>query len=394
MFKFKKLFSLPFQIIFALVIAFTCNNYMSLETKQFFYSCSVTILDVLNYLLPFIVFSFLFSSLSSLDKNGIKAVLILFLLIIASNFIATMFGYGASTLLISNVSSDLIINTDKIPQESIANISYFNFGKLLDNQYGLLAGLILGLITPYVKQRHQINKLAIKLKNISLFFLTKIFIKTIPFFIFGFAIKIVHDGDFVKIFSSYWKTLLIIFLVEAIYLVLMYCLAANFNLKKAKLYFSRVIPAGLTGFSTMSSAAAMPLNLTAGEENTHNPKLVETVIPTTTNVHLIGDNILVTMLALTLLVSFNMPMPTLWVFLPYAFFSSLSKFAIVSVPGGGITVMLPLLKAYLGFPNELTSIIFSMYVLLDSFNTMVNVFGNGAFVLIVDKFAKNVFKKS
>lgn len=72
----------------------------------------------------------------------------------------------------------------------------------------------------------------------------------------------------------------------------------------------------------------------------------------------------------------------------FAFYFVLAKFSVAAIPGGGILVMLPILESYLGFNAEMMSLITAIYILFDPVITCVNVLGNGAFAVIVDKIVK------
>ena len=60
------------------------------------------------------------------------------------------------------------------------------------------------------------------------------------------------------------------------------------------------------------------------------------------------------------------------------------------VPGGGIIVMIPILKAILGFTPEMVGVITTLYLLQDSLGTAGNVMGDGALVIIVNKILKKL----
>jgi len=60
------------------------------------------------------------------------------------------------------------------------------------------------------------------------------------------------------------------------------------------------------------------------------------------------------------------------------------------VPGGGIIVVIPLLKSILGFTPEMISIITALYLLQDCFGTAGNVTGDGALMIIINKILKKL----
>ena len=146
-----------------------------------------------------------------------------------------------------------------------------------------------------------------------------------------------------------------------------------------------MLPAAITGFSTMSSAAAMPLTILGAEENAKDPTLVRSVIPATVNIHLVGDCFAIPIFALAVLKNYGVADPSVSTYLVFAFYFVLAKFSVAAVPGGGILVMLPILEAHLGFNAEMMSLITALYILFDPVITSANVLGNGGFAQVIGK---------
>ena len=109
------------------------------------------------------------------------------------------------------------------------------------------------------------------------------------------------------------------------------------------------------------------------------------VVPTTVNIHLIGDCIAIPILAMAILHSFGFGDISLLQFMVFAVHFVVAKFAVAAVPGGGILVMLPILGEYLNFDAGMLSLITTLYILFDSIITSMNVAGNGAFAILFNK---------
>jgi Na+/H+-dicarboxylate symporter len=149
-----------------------------------------------------------------------------------------------------------------------------------------------------------------------------------------------------------------------------------------------MIPAGITGFSTMSSAATMPVTLEATEKNTGDEQFADLVIPTTVNIHLIGDALAIPIMALAVLSLSGLPLPSIENYLLFTFYFCLAKFSVAGIPGGGIFVMLPIMQKYLGLTPEMSTLMTTIYIVQDPIFTGANVMGNGAFALIVRKITR------
>jgi len=64
--------------------------------------------------------------------------------------------------------------------------------------------------------------------------------------------------------------------------------------------------------------------------------------------------------------------------------------AVAGIPGGGIIVMIPILKTILGFDDTMISIITTLYFLQDGLGTAGNVMGDGALMIIINKILKRL----
>jgi Na+/H+-dicarboxylate symporter len=213
-----------------------------------------------------------------------------------------------------------------------------------------------------------------------------------PLFIIGTALKLQHDEMLSAICSKYWAIMLV-FVVSAYgYVLLQFFALSGFHLERFTFYVKNIIPAVIMGFGSMSSAAALPLSFKAAEENSTNKNNAAIIIPSTVNVHLVGDCFFIPMLALGILVSLGLPIPDCAKYFLFAVHFVLAKFAVAAVPGGGILVMLPILQTYLNFNGEMLGLITALYVLFDPIITACNIAGNGAMAILFDKMTE-VFNK-
>jgi Na+/H+-dicarboxylate symporter len=208
----------------------------------------------------------------------------------------------------------------------------------------------------------------------------------IPFFITGFVIKLKFDGSINQIISDYTSIFIVIALAQIIYITFLYWLLSNFSFKATLKGMRNMMPAAISGFSTMSSAASMPLSIIGSEKNTADKDLAHTVVPVTASIHLIGDCIAIPCFAFAVLKNYGHLEPTLFTYLIFTFYFVMAKFSVAAVPGGGIIVMLPILEHHLGFSGEMLSLITALYILFDPVITAANVMGNGVFVKFMDRF--------
>ncbi len=362
--------------------------HVPIEIKSFSLALSLSMKEILVFCLPVIIFSFLFSSFSKFSGNIVLFVASLLGVVCLSNFTSTMVGYGIALVWMPDFSSTV----GQMGGEELLPFWYFALPKYIPNEWALFSGFFAGVVAS-VSKSEMLENWSEKLKRISNLFLNKVFVPLVPLFILGFIFKMEYEGSLRMILKSYSSVLAVLILVYIVYLFLLYFISCGFNLYKTIRSIRNAFPAGLMGFSTMSSAAAMPLTFRAGEQNTGNEKLVRVVTPTTASIHLIGDSIGVPLIALTILLAFGYPFPGISEYLVFVLYFIMAKFAVSAVPGGGMVVMLPYIQKYLGFNDPMLALIMAIYLLFDPIFTSVNVMGNNAFLILFNRLiGKNVSK--
>lgn len=369
---FKKM---PFILLAVILASIFFNSWIPLGIKSVLLATSLTIKAVILFLLPFIVFSLLFKTAAQMAK---KALIILGLVCV-SNFISTMvaalFGYT-----LSHFDLTLALPKNFMGLEPAWT---FHLPKWIENDHALYAGLLSGLLASQLFPSFG-QKIARGLESF-VDILLKALLFTIPFFVMGFLIKLQHDGVIKTLFQDYAFIFLFIGIAIFSYIVLLYLLALGFHFSKLPKTLKNMLPAALTGFSTMSSAAAMPLTIVGTEKNSSQPEMARAIIPTTLSIHLIGDCFAIPLFAFAILKSFGMREPSLTVYISFAVSFMMAKFSVAAIPGGGIIVMLPLLESVLGFEGSMLSLITALYILFDPVITSANILGNGAFALSLSR---------
>ena len=364
-------------VVLGVMIIFLASVYswIPLLLQSTLYGVSLSIKSLIVFLLPFIVFGLLFKAASLLAKSSSKWIFGILIAVCLSNFFSTMLSY---TIALFAYSLDLSI---AFPEEtdSLLPLLSFSFPKLLDNSYAMFFGVLFGGILGWWKSSVAERISAFLEKGI--FFCLKSFLYLIPVFVAGFIVKMIHDGSIGLILQNYLFVFAIVAVAVFSYILFLYALANGFQRKQFIVCLKNMLPAAITGFGSMSSAAAMPLTLIGTEKNAKNPVLAKSVIPATVNIHLIGDCFAIPIFAFAILKSFGVAEPSITSYLIFSLYFILAKFSVAAVPGGGILVMIPVLEKHLGLQGEMLSLITALYILFDPLITAANVLGNGAFAL-------------
>jgi len=369
---------MPFVLIAIIILVALFHTWIPTEWQSVLYAISLSIKSIIVFLLPLIIFGLLFKTTVNLAHDATKVIGIILVGIVVSNFLSTSISHYVGLWI---YQFDLSIS---LPEEAngLQAAWQWSLPKLVGNEVAMFSGLILGLLGGYFKI-HAAKKLAGILDKIVGRILHFI-IYLIPFFVTGFIFKLYNDGVMGVIIQQYSLIFVLIALAQYSYILLAYFLLSRCRFSEFFKSVKNMIPAAITGFSTMSSAASMPLTIIGAEKNAKNKGLVSSVIPATVNVHLVGDCFAIPILAFALMKSFGVAAPDFISYLIFTCYFVLAKFSVAAIPGGGILVMLPILETYLGLNSAMLSLITALYILFDPVITSANVLGNGAFAKAID----------
>ena len=398
----KRLSSMKLPIIIlAIVISVGLfGDLVDEQIKAHLYAVSITIQKMLVCVLPLVIFSFLFNSVQNIGKGSLRVIFLIVFFVCMSNFFSTILAYFISLLsisdnVISSVQSNEVQHLEVAWELSLTKLGLGYVGQMLNyitNDIALLSGVVLGLMSTYAKSEKG-KIIGEKLMKTSLFILNKLFIPSMPLFITGFILKMQHEKVLSFVLQDYLKVFIILFLTLYGYICVLHFILARCEFKRFVDYIKNLIPAIITGFCTMSSAVSLPFLLKATENNTKKADLTRVVVPSIVNIHLIGDCFAINIMAVAMMLSYGMDFPSFDVYLVFAIYFVIAKFAVAAVPGGGIIVMIPILIKHLGFSPEMVSLITVLYIIFDPLITSANISGNSALAICITKVYKQISKK-
>jgi hypothetical protein len=375
---------MPLILLFLIIAVVLLDPFLSYTFKSVLYGISLSIKSLIVFLLPFIIFGLLFKVAANLARQATKVIFLILACVCLSNFCSTLVSYVVGSWV---YQFDLPL---VIPQ-SLKDLEPYwalSLPKLIPNDKAMFSGLTLGVFSSLLKPTwaNQVSGYFEEVISKVLASLTFL----IPLFVMGFVVKLQYDGVMTRIVEDYAFIFGIIAAAQFSYIAFLYLALNRFNIRTFLRCIQNMLPATIAGFSTMSSAAAMPLTIMGAEQNSENPDLVRSVIPATVNVHLMGDCFAIPIFAFAVLKNYGLAEPTFFTYLIFAFYFVLAKFSVAAVPGGGILVMLPILESHLGFNGDMMSLITALYILFDPVITSANVLGNGSFSLAIGKLSSGL----
>ncbi len=370
---------MPFLLLAIIGAIFLLDGVIPLEVKSQIFAISLFVKSIIIFSLPFIIFMLLFKTVAKLSKGATKVILFVLLGVCCSNFLSTMISYQIGSIVYhmdlsiaqpSDVAGLLPAWSQAVPSVASNDIALFS---------GLLLGIVMAMLNPQIAARVS------SWFDIIISYAFKVLTALVPLFIAGFVVKLNHDKVIHTIAQDYAFIFTLVALSLAAYIACIYFVTSRFRMGSFLESMKNMFPAAIAGFSSMSSAAAMPLTILGAEKNSQNPTFARLAIPTTVNIHLIGDCFAIPIFAFAVMKNYGMQEPEFYNYLIFALYFVLAKFSVAAIPGGGILVMLPVLESQLGFTNEMASMITALYILFDPVITCFNVLGNGGFAMALDR---------
>lgn len=391
---FRYLKQLPVQLIISILAAFLLGSVLDKFYIAVFYTISSCFIEMLIFVLPLMVFGFIFRALVNNKQSSLSLLMLIFAGVTVSNCLALTTAYLFAKVSLPFLG--LAHSPDLIAKFTSQITLLFSLGlpTLVGTEKAMMFGIALGVAISLLKENNAIKivsrNLSIRFSNSIILFLQKIFMPLLPLYVFGFCLKLSYDQALVHLFQQFGKVFLLSMGLVAVYLLALYFIGSGGKFKQVRSNLKAMFPAGLTGFSTMSSAATMPVTLACTEETTKDRDFTNLIIPSTANIHMLGDDLTIVMTSMTLLSIFGMPWPGIAAVIPFVLAFSMAKLSCVGVPGASVLVILPVLQHYLGFTPEMVSVLTTIYILQDSFGTAANVMGNGAFALIIQRIFQRI----
>jgi Na+/H+-dicarboxylate symporter len=389
---FNLLKSLPAQLILCLFIGLIFGPHISLGLADVLYTISCFIKDVLMYALPFVIFTYLWAAIAAFGNRGFVLVILTFLLIIAANTVTLLTAYGIGSIILPTIIDGSITRLASDGADTVVCLWSIPDWQYIKPVHGMMAGVLIGFITMFTQSLALRDK-SLQMRELATSCLKKGFIPVLPLYVLGFVMKLSRDGHLGNLMHGYAHTFLFICVLILVYLTFWYFVGSYFNVKRCIACLREMLPAGITGLTTMSSSATMPVTLEATEKNINDREFADFIIPTSVNAHLMGDGLSITITAMALLLMSGQGLPTWPVFLLYTMHYCLVKFSAAGVPGGGVIVILPVVRDYLGLDEATTSLLATIYMLQDPILTSANVMGNGAFAMVTHRLLKPLLSR-
>ncbi|ABD43522.1 cation:dicarboxylate symporter family transporter [Anaplasma phagocytophilum] len=146
------------------------------------------------FLLPFIVFSIVFQSVSKLQGyNAIKVVFLLLGMVLLSNSASVSVAHVVGKIAIGSVSENLTCFDDAKPSVELLPYYSFSLPRHISSLNAVILGFLSGMLLPRMLGKKS-EKLSSMMATSSVFALEKGFAPILPVFIVGLVFKMQSDN--------------------------------------------------------------------------------------------------------------------------------------------------------------------------------------------------------
>ena len=380
MLEFLKRFKIIIMILAIIVFTIAFKESIPLMWKIHSYSLSHAMRKILMFLLPFLIFPFMTTSIIAMKSRGAYLVGGILAMVVISNFFSIMIPFFVGPLFIPHFGIEQLPHIP--PAEDLRPLFDFTLNPLLGIEATMALALICGLAFGYYENK-QVNAMLDTYVAYSRAFFKNIFIPTLPIYVLGTILKASHEASFEHLLPVFGNVIMLILLTQLSYISLLFFIGAGGDIVKTLSAIKNSLHAGIVGFSTMSSIVTMPVTLKAAEQNIDDETVARVVISTTVNCHDVGECISLPMMALAIYFIAYGIFPSTSAYITFALFAAVAQFGGVAVPGGSIVILLPFLSQYLGFTDDMSNMLIILSIFMDPLGTANNVLGNSAFAMVV-----------
>lgn len=339
--------------------------------------------QLLGFAIPLIIVGLVTAAIADIGRNAGRMLLATALLAYLSTIVAGFVAYATGVLTFPSLISSKIEVAAASQAIELAPYFSIEIPPLMGVMTALVMSFMMGLGIAYA-EGNTLRSAAGEFREIVTRAIETVIIPLLPIYIFGIFMNMSASGEVYRILTVFIKIISVIFLLHALWLIGLYCVAGAVSRKNPFSMLSTMMPAYFTALGTQSSAATIPVTLAQCRQMGVSEGVAGFVIPLCATIHLSGSMLKIVMCSLALMMMQGMDYD-FGLFAGFICMLGITMVAAPGVPGGAIMAALGVLSTMLGFTSADQALMISLYVAMDSFGTACNVTGDGALAMILDK---------
>ena len=386
--------SLPFKLLVALAIgigvglALSAMDGSALTTAllNIIVTVKFIVSQFINFCVPLIIIGFIAPSITRLGNNASRMLIVALCIAYISSIGAALFATGAGFTILPfmNISPE-VDGLKELPPV----VFELTIPQIMPVMSALFFSVLVGLSAAW-NQSKTITKILEEFQQIVLSIVTKFVIPVLPILIGCTFCTLAYEGTITKQLPIFLIIIVIVMIGHYIWMALLYGIAGAYSGKNPFDIIKNYGPAYMTAVGTMSSAATLSVALDCARKSEPplRDDLVNFGIPLFANIHLCGSVMTETFFVMAVSKMLYGEFPSLGKMILFCLLLGVFAIGAPGVPGGTVMASLGLITGVLGFDENGTALMLTIFALQDSFGTACNVTGDGALTLFLTGYAE------
>ena len=386
--------SLPFRLLVALAVGIGIGLALSAADGA---AITVGLLNIIvtvkyivgqfvSFCVPLIIIGFIAPSITRMGNNASRMLIVALCVAYVSSIGAALLATGAGFTILPfmNISPE-VDGLKELPPV----IFELSIPQIMPVMSALVFSVLVGLSAAWNRSR-QITAILEEFQQIVLSIVTRFVIPVLPILIGCTFCTLAYEGTITKQLPIFLIIIIIVMIGHYIWLALLYGIAGAYSGRNPLNVLRNYGPAYMTAVGTMSSAATLSVALECAKksEPTLRDDLVNFGIPLFANIHLCGSVMTETFFVMAVSKMLYGEFPSLGKMLLFCLLLGVFAIGAPGVPGGTVMASLGLITGVLGFDENGTALMLTIFALQDSFGTACNVTGDGALTLFLTGYAE------
>ena len=382
----KKVFgSLPARLLIGVVAGVVLGLVSNATVMQVILTVKNLLGSIITFCVPLIVIGFIAPSITRLRSNASRMLGLALVLAYVSSVGAALMSMGAGYAIIPFLSIEPAAEGLRELPTLLFNLE---IAPVMSTMSALVFSVLIGLAATWTESK-LITGVLEEFQKIVLAIVTKVVIPILPFFIGGTFAGLAYEGSITKQVPVFLVVILIVMVGHYVWMALLYALAGLYTGSNPIEVVKHYGPAYLTAVGTMSSAATLAVALRCAHKSKVLRKdMVDFGVPLFANIHLCGSVLTEVFFVMTVSQVLYGTLPELGTMILFCVLLGIFAVGAPGVPGGTVMASLGLIMSVVGFGNDGTALMLTIFALQDSFGTACNVTGDGALTLMLTGYAK------
>ena len=381
----KILKSLPAKLLIGLALGMVVGLLAPEGLMTIIVTVKYVLGQLITFCVPLIVIGFIAPSITKLGSNASRMLTVALVLAYVSSILAAFLSMGAGYAIIPG----LRIASSADALRELPDVAFqLDIPQIMPVMSALVFSVLVGLAAVWTKAAVVIRLLD-EVQKIVLQIVSKVVIPILPFFIGCTFAGLAYDGTITGQLPVFIIIILIVMVGHYIWMAVLYGAAGLYSGKSPIEVVKHYGPAYLTAVGTMSSAATLSVALTCAHKSKVLRKdMVDFGIPLFANIHLCGSVLTEVFFVMVVSKILYGHLPSLSSMVLFCLLLGVFAIGAPGVPGGTVMASLGLIMSVLGFGEDGTGLMLTIFALQDSFGTACNVTGDGALTLMLTGYAE------